>query len=168
MERITISASDDFAAELAAFMTRNGYDNRSEALRDLARLGLKRTHVDQGLTGRCVATLTYVFNHHTRELARRLTNAQHEHHDMQIATLHVHLDHENCLEVAVLRGDAADVRGFAQTVIAQRGVTHGELSVIPVTTETTAHGHGGSAHPHAHAHPETEPSPEQLSTRGHR
>ena len=114
MERITISVSDEFAAELAAFMESERYENRSEAVRDLARLGLKRARIDHSISGDCVATLSYVFNHHTRELAKRLTDAHHEHHGHQVATMHVHLDHDNCLEVAVLRGDAAKVRDFAE------------------------------------------------------
>ena len=114
MERITISVSDEFAAELAAFMEREGYDNRSEAVRDLARLGLNHARIDHNISGDCVATLSYVFNHHIRELAKRLMDAHHEHHGDQLATMHVHLDHDNCLEVAVLRGDAAKVREFAK------------------------------------------------------
>jgi CopG family nickel-responsive transcriptional regulator len=77
MERITISVSDEFAAELAAFMETHNYENRSEAVRDLARLGLERALIDHSVEGDCVATLSYVFDHHTRELARRLTDAHH-------------------------------------------------------------------------------------------
>jgi len=153
MDRITISVSDEFAAELVAFMEREGYDNRSEAVRDLARLGLKRARADHSLSGDCVATLSYVYNHHTRELPKRLTNAHHEHHGEQVATMHVHLDHDSCLEVAVLRGDAAKVREFAQTIIAQRGVTHGEVSFVPVSVDDATHAHGGGAHRHAHTRP---------------
>ena len=150
MERVTISMSDDFAAELAAFMADNNYQNRSEALRDLARLGLQRERLESGIGGACMATLSYVFDHHTRELAKRLTDAHHDHHDLQVATMHVHLDHESCLEVAVLRGDAADVREFAKSVIAERGVSHGQVSFVPVTIGPEMHAHH---HPHTHPHP---------------
>jgi CopG family nickel-responsive transcriptional regulator len=150
MERVTISMSDGFASELAAFMRANHYDNRSEAVRDLARLGLTRARGDNGATGECVATLSYVFNHRMRELPRRLTDAHHAHHALQIATMHVHLDHENCLEVAVLRGEAADVREFSSAVIAERGVRHGQVSFVPVAMEDEEHAHGGGVHTHAH------------------
>ena len=153
MERITISVSDEFAAELAAFMEREGYDNRSEAVRDLARLGLERAGVDHRQSGDCVATLSYVYNHHTRELAKRLTEAHHDHHGQQVATMHVHLDHDNCLEVAVLRGDAAKVREFARSIIAERGVAHGQVSFVPVSIDDATHAHGGASHRHAHMHP---------------
>ncbi len=153
MERITISVSDEFAAELAAFMESERYGNRSEAVRDLARLGLQRARIDRNLSGDCVATLSYVFNHHTRELAKRLTNAHHDHHGEQVATMHVHLDHDSCLEVAVLRGDAVKVRHFAKTIIAERGVAHGQVSFVPVSINAATHAHGGASHRHAHTHP---------------
>jgi len=157
MERVTISMSDEFAAELAAFMDDHRYENRSEAVRDLARLGLEKARIDHSTEGQCVATLSYVFNHHTRELAKRLTDAHHDHHDLQVATMHVHLDHDNCLEVAVLRGDASAVREFSKAVIAERSVRYGQVSFVPVAMETEAHAHDGAgrarAHAHLHAHP---------------
>ncbi len=157
MERVTISVSDEFAAELAAFMADNHYENRSEALRDLARLGLKRVRLDSGMAGECIATLSYVFNHHTRELAKRLTDAHHSHHELQVATMHVHLDHDSCLEVAVLRGDASVVREFSKAVIAERGVKHGQVSFVPVVIRTTAHSHhaGARVANHIHTHPKS-------------
>jgi CopG family transcriptional regulator, nickel-responsive regulator len=139
MERVTISMSDECAAELAAFMADNHYQNRSAAVRDLARFGLKWVRLDSGMAGECIATLSYVFNHHTRDLAKRLTDTHHDHHELQVATMHVHLDHESCLEVAVLHGDASVVREFSKTVIAERGVKHGQVSFTPVQT---AHFHG--------------------------
>ena len=163
MERLTISMSDEFASELAVFMATNHYDNRSEAVRDLARQGLRQAHLYNGVAGECVATLSYVFNHHTRELAKRLTDTHHAHHELQVATMHVHLDHQNCLELAVLRGDSSAVREFSKAVIAERGVTHGQVSFIPVMIETEAHPHhvAGNAHHveghaldhHLHIHP---------------
>jgi CopG family transcriptional regulator, nickel-responsive regulator len=155
MERVTISMSDALAAELSAFMADNGYENRSEAVRDLARLGLERARIEKGIAGECVAALSYVFEHHTRELAKRLTETHHAHHEIQVATLHVHLDHKSCLEVAVLRGEASKVRDFAREVIAERGVTHGQVAFIPVVIQTAAHAHPGGlpAPEHFHAHP---------------
>ena len=153
MERITISVSDEFAAELAAFMQRGRYDNRSEAVRDLARLGLTQARSDRCAAGDCVATLSYVFDHHVRELPKRLTDAQHEHHDLHVATMHVHLDHDSCLEVAILRGEADAVREFARTVIAERGVAYGQVNFVPVSIDAASHRHGGASHRHAHTHP---------------
>jgi CopG family transcriptional regulator, nickel-responsive regulator len=152
MERVTISVSDEFAAELAAFMDDNHYDNRSEPVRDLARLGLKQRAIERGVTGPCIATLSYIYDHHTRELPKRLTEAHHAHHDLQVATMHVHFDADSCLEVAVLRGDASAVRDFSKAVIAERGVTHGQISFAPITQQAKAHDHGaGHAHGHVHS-----------------
>lgn len=155
MERVTISMSDEFAGELAAFVKGYCYENRSEAVRDLARLGLKRARIDHGMTGHCVATLTYVFNHHTRELSRRLTEAHHARHDLHVATMHVHLDHDNCLEVAILRGEASEVREFSKAMIAERGVKYGQVSFVPVSIEAESHAH--RAHDHARTHPHSHP-----------
>ncbi len=154
MERVTISVPDEFAAKLAAFMDSSGYDNRSKALRDLARLGLHHARLESGDAGECLATLSYIFNHHTRELSKRLTDAHHDLHDPHVATMHVHLDHDNCLEVAVLRGEAATVRQFAPGVFAERGVKHGQVNFVPGRLETEAHPRGnGKAHKHMHARP---------------
>jgi CopG family transcriptional regulator, nickel-responsive regulator len=156
MERVTISLSEDLAGELTAFMESHRYGNRSEAIRDLARLGLERARTDAGgEAGACVATLSYVFNHHTRELAKRLTDLQHGHHDLHVAAMHVHLDHENCLEVSVLRGPTPAVREFAKEVIAERGVTHGSVSLVPVVIDARDHAHGAGPHTHEHMRPKS-------------
>ena len=156
MERITISLSEDLAGDLTAFMERHRYGNRSEAIRDLARLGLGKARTDEGgAAGDCVATLSYVFNHHTRELSKRLTDLQHGHHDLHVAAMHVHLDHENCLEVSVLRGPTPAVRDFAREIIAERGVTHGSVSLVPVVIDAGDHAHGDDRRRHDHARPKS-------------
>lgn len=141
MQRTTISMSDEFAADLQEFMATRGYQNRSEALRALAQIGLKQARLEDGPATECVATLSYVYDHHTRELAKRLTATSHDHHDLGLATMHIHLDHQNCLEIAVLRGPVGAVREFASSVLSERGVHSGHLSVIPVDSGTTLHGH---------------------------
>jgi CopG family nickel-responsive transcriptional regulator len=152
MQRVTISMSDAFADELDLFMRGNGYENRSEALRDLARSGLDRAGTETAVSGQCVASLVYVFDHGVREIPKRLANAYHDHHDLSVATMHVHLDHDNCLELAVLRGDSVAVREFSRSVIAERGVRHGHVTFIPVEIEETAHAHGDAGHAHRHSH----------------
>ncbi|MCW2285368.1 CopG family nickel-responsive transcriptional regulator [Rhodoblastus acidophilus] len=152
MQRITVTLDDDLVEELDRFQREKGYQNRSETLRDLARAGLSQRSAEHA-QGACVAALVYVYDHETRALSKRLANAQHDHHDLSVATLHVHLDHESCLEVAVLRGQSGEVRHFAEHVIAERGVRHGQLTVIPVNVSHESHPHGGAhSHPHSHAH----------------
>lgn len=152
MQRITVTLDDDLVEELDLFQKQRGYQNRSEALRDLTRAGLQLGREDDA-KGACVAALVYVYDHETRALAKRLANAQHHHHDLSVATLHVHLDHDSCLEVAVLRGQRPEIRHFAEHVIAERGVRHGRLMVIPVDMSDETHEHGdGKGEKHAHAH----------------
>ena len=133
MQRVTITIDDDLAAELDRFMAARGYANRSEAMRDLARSGIQQSSLEVASSRECVATLSYVYDHDVRDLPKRLTQGFHDHHDLAQATLHVHLDHKTCLEVTVLKGRAADVKAFADHVIAERGVRHGHVVFIPAT-----------------------------------
>jgi CopG family nickel-responsive transcriptional regulator len=152
MQRITVTLDDDLVEELDRFQREKGYQNRSETLRDLARAGLNQRRANEA-RGACMAALVYVYDHETRALAKRLAHAQHHHHDLSVATLHVHLDHDSCLEVAVLRGLSGEVRHFAEHVIAERGVRHGQLMIIPVDVASETHAHGDEQpHSHSHAH----------------
>jgi nickel-responsive transcriptional regulator NikR len=110
MERITISLDAELAAEFDRLIAERGYKNRSEAVRDLLRAHLEQARRQRGEASHCVASLSYVYNHHERDLAERLTALQHGQHDLTVATLHAHLDHENCLESVILRGPTAAVR----------------------------------------------------------
>jgi CopG family nickel-responsive transcriptional regulator len=131
MQRLTISLDDDLAAAFEDWVAARGYENRSEAFRDL----LRRELGDAALQGRphapCVATLTYLYDHHERTVARRLTDMQHDHHELTICSTHAHLDHDHCVETVILRGPVAQVRAFAESVMAQRGVRHGNLHLVP-------------------------------------
>lgn len=151
MQRVTIAIDDDLLEALDALCTRRGYQNRSEAIRDMVRQAEAGERVRQsGGDDQCFAALAYVYEHETRDLARRLTSSQHDHHDLSIATMHVHLSHDDCLEVAVLRGPIRDVSAFADSVITQRGVRHGHLYIVPEAA--AAHDHAGHGHPHVHKH----------------
>lgn len=153
MQRTTITLDDDLMAELDAFMAGRSYANRSEAIRDLVRSGLGRAELAAAPEAQCLAAAIYVYDHEARELASRLTHAAHDHHDLSIATLHVHLDHESCMEVTVLRGPVGEVRHFADYVIAERGVRHGQLVMVPVSEQTESHAHRAMrARPHRHLH----------------
>nr|WP_313534499.1 nickel-responsive transcriptional regulator NikR [Haematobacter sp.] len=132
MQRVTMTIDAEQLATLDAYASARGYASRSEAMRDILR-EVEARQVAEEAEGNCFATLTYVYEHETRELARRLTAAQHDHHDLSVAALHVHVDHDDCLEVVVLKGATADVRAFADAVTTQRGVRAGSLHVIPAT-----------------------------------
>jgi CopG family transcriptional regulator, nickel-responsive regulator len=146
MQRLTTTIDDELVAEVDEFIAEHGYANRSEAIRDLVRSGLQaQTTKTQG-NRNCIATLSYVYDHAARELPKRLTKDFHAHHNLAQATLHVHIDHDSCLEVTVLKGRGADVKAFADHVIAERGVRHGRIVMMPI--EPADHDH---AHAHGHA-----------------
>jgi CopG family transcriptional regulator, nickel-responsive regulator len=138
MQRVTITVDDDLATRLDRFMAGRGYSNRSEAIRDLARSGLQQAATEVAGTRSCIAALVYVYDHETRELPKRLTRDYHERHDLAQATLHVHLDHDSCLEVTVLKGRGNEVQQFAGRIIAERGVRHGHVVYLPADR---SHGH---------------------------
>jgi len=141
MQRVTMTIDEQQLATLDAFAARRGYTSRSEAIRDVLREVDAREHAMSDPDLDCVATLTYVYEHETRELSRRLTSAQHKHHDLSVSTLHVHVNPEDCLEVVVLKGAQARIRAFADAVIAQRGVRFGNLHIIPVSAASADHAH---------------------------
>jgi CopG family nickel-responsive transcriptional regulator len=132
MERFTISLDDKLAREFDTWIASRAYANRSEAVRDLLRAELDKAHLRQSGATHCVACLSYVYNHHERELAERLTSLHHAHHELTISATHAHLDHDHCLETVLLRGESVAVQGFADAVCAERGVHHGKLNLISV------------------------------------
>ncbi len=130
VDRFTISLETGLAQEFDALIATRGYSNRSEAVRDLIRAALERDRTVAVPEGLCVANLSYVYNHRERVLAQRLTGLQHEHHDLVVASMHSHLDHENCIETLILRGATAEVRRFADALVAESGVRHGQLNLV--------------------------------------
>ena len=98
-----------------------------------------------------MAAVLYVYDQGTRELPKRIANAYQDQHDLSVATMRIALDHESCMEVAVLKGPAGDVERLAERVIAERGVRHGRLVVIPAEIEHERHSHG-ERRPHVHQH----------------
>lgn len=149
MERFTISLDESLARQFDELIANRGYSNRSEAVRDLIRAAIEGDRQREEPSGYCVANLSYVYNHHERELAERLTGLQHDHHDLTVAALHSHLDHENCLESVILKGPTREVRQFADALVAERGVRHGKLNVIALEAE---HHHAHDEHGEAHVH----------------
>lgn len=127
LTRFGVSLDEELLESFDALCAVKGYSNRSEAIRDLIRKALVAEEWQQA-DGQGAGTLTLVYDHHKNDLARRLTQMQHDEHDIIIATLHVHLDHHNCLEVLILKGEAARVRALADKLISCKGVKHGTFS----------------------------------------
>lgn len=152
MQRVTISLDETLATAFDQHIEAQGYASRSEAVRDLVRRAIDNPSATNG-AGICVANLSYVYNHHIRALAQRLTEMAHHQHDLVVATMHVHLDHENCLESIILKGDTARVQAFADTLRAERGVSFGDLNLVSVQSDNThAVRAGNDAHGHSHTH----------------
>lgn len=124
--RFGMSLDSELLDRFDKWMEKKGYKNRSEALRDLMRdtLVKEEWESDEEIVG----TITLVYDHHVRELSDRLTDIQHDHAEAVLSTMHIHLDHENCLEVIVVRGSASEVQKFADNLISARGVKHGKLT----------------------------------------
>lgn len=131
MQRVTITLDDELSKEVDRLVEKNGYQNRSEAMRDFVRLGIQQARQDEGVEGNCVAAVAYVYDHSARDLPKRLIENVHGHHDLSLATLHVHLSNDSCMEVTVLRGQSGEVRHVADHIIAERGVRYGRVVIIP-------------------------------------
>lgn len=151
MERFTISLDKSLAAAFDGLIKSKGYATRSEAVRDILRTHLQQSREQKDAKGACVANLSYVYNHHERELSERLASIQHAHHDLTISTMHAHLDHDQCIETVMLKGPIQQVRKFAQAIIAERGVRHGQLNLVSAGVGES-HSHGGAAHRHLTPH----------------
>jgi CopG family nickel-responsive transcriptional regulator len=154
MQRVTITIDDELMIELDRIIEARGYQNRSEAIRDLARAGIRQAAETIGDKQRdCVAALVYVYDHHARQLSKRLADTFHDHHELSLASMHAHLDHDSCMEVTILRGQTNEVQQFAEHVIAERGVRHGRVVLVPTDLLIKPHTHGdGTTHTHPHDH----------------
>lgn len=151
MQRITITANDDFLAALDAHMRRTGVTNRSEALRDLARRGLEAVAETEELTGDCIGVVSFAYDRRMRDLDRKVAEARHARHDRIKASVSVPLDHGMAIEVAIMAGTPSDLADHAERLFLQRGVLHGHLALVPVEAEHSTHAHGDEP-PHEHVH----------------
>ncbi|HET6498029.1 MAG TPA: nickel-responsive transcriptional regulator NikR [Coriobacteriia bacterium] len=132
--RFGVSVDERLLGRFDALIAERGYVNRSEAVRDLMRASLVEEQWRTG-EGEAVGTVTLVYDHHSSDLADRLTAQQHAHHAEIVSTLHVHLDHHHCLEVLVLRGAPHVIGRIATELIGTKGVKHGKF-----VATTTGHG----------------------------
>ena len=126
--RFGVSIDSDLLDGFDWLCGEKGYGNRSEAIRDLIRKSLVEREWSQS-TEDVAATLTLVYDHHKSGLSQKLTQAQHVAHHLIVATVHVHLDHDNCLEVLVLKGKAEEIKSLANRLVAIKGIFLGNLSL---------------------------------------
>lgn len=144
--RFGVSFPAQLIGHFDQFIEEQGYHNRSEAIRDLARKALlepTRLRGDEFVAG----TIVVVYDHHVRELPVVLMDIQHDYHHDIVSNMHVHLNHDQCLEVIVVRGRMAHLRELHERIQIQKGVSYAELSV----TFAEPHGAGGhDSHRHDH------------------
>ena len=134
LARFSIAVPEDLLRAFDAQIARRGDNaNRSEAIRDLIRASLVR---DESRTPdeQVIGSLTMIYDHHTGDLTRRLDEVQHDYTNEIVSTLHVHLDHHNCLEILALKGKGARVYELADKLLGLRGVKHGELTCAATGT----------------------------------
>jgi CopG family nickel-responsive transcriptional regulator len=156
MERITISLEENLAQEFDNLISSKAYKNRSEAVRDILRQYIETNRITAAKAPNCIANVSYVYNHHERDLAKRMNDIQHQHHDLTISAMHAHLDHENCIETLFLKGDTKEVQACAEKILAERGVRHGLINLVPADAKISKHSHASAhAHPHMHLKPKT-------------
>jgi len=133
VSRFSVSLPRLLLRQLDQMSGEKGYDNRSLAIADMIRDRLVE-HRQKFSSEEIAGTITLVYDHHKHNLQSVLTDIQHDHEDVIISTVHVHLDHHNCLEVILVRGKAGPIRKIADELIAAKGVKHGKLTVT-----TTGH-----------------------------
>jgi len=126
LTRTGVALDSDLLKRFDHFLRHEGYDNRSEAFRDLIRDRLNEATLESG-HGFVVGTVTLIYDHHFRLLADKLTGLQHQYHELIISTVHSHLDHDMCLEVVVVKGKLKRVQELASRLIGLKGVQHGKL-----------------------------------------
>jgi CopG family nickel-responsive transcriptional regulator len=134
--RFGVSLDSDLLEKFDELCDKKSYQTRSEAIRDLIRNMLVSQEWED-VEGETAGTLSLVYDHHQSGLAQRLTEIQHDHHEVILSTLHVHLDHYNCLEVLVLKGQAESIKNLAHRLISTKGVKHGKLGLTTTGRDLT-------------------------------
>jgi len=142
--RFSVAVPEDLLSQFDLLVSRRGpSSNRSEAIRDLIRSALEKDECKDP-EAQVVGTLTIAYNHHTNDLKDRLDEIQHSCFENVVSTLHIHLDHHNCLETIILKGTMQTVKGIADRILGMKGVKTGELTCTAVGIDNGHHHH----HPH--------------------
>jgi CopG family nickel-responsive transcriptional regulator len=128
LTRFGVSIPDSLLGDFDRLIARKGYQNRSEAIRDLIRDSLVTEEWKEGKK-EMVGAISLVYSHHTRELSRVLTQMQHDYYQTILSTLHIHLDKHNCLEVLVVKGKAEEIKKIGDRLVGTKGVKHGKISL---------------------------------------
>jgi CopG family transcriptional regulator, nickel-responsive regulator len=128
IERVGVSLDKELLAEFDALIADKGYGNRSEAVRDLIRAKLTETALESP-DAEGIGSVFLIYDHHVSKLAEQLIQLQHSHLLKVITSIHVHLDHHNCLEVIIIKGRVREIQKLADKMASLKGVKHGRLTL---------------------------------------
>jgi CopG family nickel-responsive transcriptional regulator len=151
MQRVTISIEESLAEAFDELVFETGYQNRSEAIRDLVRRAVEKRRLEAADSAYCVASLSYVYDYQIRDIAGRLAQIVHDNHDLVVSTTQAPLDHETCFASTILKGSTGSVRALSDQIRAERGVRFGDINLVSVDPNDNHAGGGGHQH-HGHAH----------------
>jgi len=150
--RFGVSVETELLNNFDQLTASQGYANRSEALRDLMRDALVKAKLENEpqATGEVLGTLTLVYDHHAKDLSEKMDSLQHEFFHFIVSVLHVHISHDDCMEVIVLRGEITQIRSLADSLLSLKGVKHGKLFITLPGQEITGKKSNSHKHPHKH------------------
>ena len=129
LERIGVSLDKDLLEQFDKLIAEQGYQSRSEAIRDLVRQDLSRERLADP-DAHAVAAVFIVYDHHSAKLTEKLIDLQHSHLLHAISSLHVHLDRHDCLEVIVLRGPVREINKVGENILSMKGVKLGRVNLV--------------------------------------
>lgn len=149
--RFGVSVEDELLKSFDDLIAGQAYANRSEALRDLMRDALVKSRIENSPEdAEVLGSLTLVYDHHATELNDKMNQLQHDHHDLVVSVLHVHVSHDDCMEVIVLRGAMRQIRHLADGLLSLRGVKHGRLFVTVATRQIVKSKTASKKEKHSH------------------
>jgi len=126
--RFGVSINPQLLKKFDKEIKKEGYNNRSEAIRDMIRKNIIKQE-NKNPDTKVIGTLTMIYDHHTGSLTNKLLDLQHDHHNEILTTTHVHIDHHNCLEVLVLKGKSKNIQSLADKIKSLKGIKHGEVVI---------------------------------------
>ena len=156
ISRFGVSAEEELLKSYDRLLADQGYANRSEALRDLMRDALVKSRLETyPENSEVLGSLTLVYDHHATDLNDKMNQLQHDHHELVVSVLHVHVSYDDCMEVIVLRGALREIRFLAEGILSLRGVKHGHLFITlaseqMISEKVTAKKHSAKKHSHDH------------------
>jgi len=154
LSRFGVSVEEELLGSFDRVIVAQGYANRSEALRDLMRDALVKSRLETSPeTSEVLGSLTLVYDHHAKELNDKMSELQHEHHNLVVSVLHVHVSHDDCMEVIVLRGVLREIRELSDGLLSLKGVKHGKLFVTLAAQQMIGSKANSNGHAHRHKHP---------------